>query len=65
MHSAISPTSNQNNPAPAGSFHEPILSGRRRENLIGQKQHKLEVLSFSRTEKQPGHGWTSVCGGRL
>jgi hypothetical protein len=65
MLSATPSTSNPNTPAPAGSFYEPVHSGRQRENLIGQKRHKLEVVSFSRTEKQPGRDrlthWNVSC----
>lgn len=65
MLSATPSTSNPNTPAPAGSFYEPIHSGRQRENLIGQKRHKLQVVSFSRTEKQPGRDrlthWNVSC----
>jgi hypothetical protein len=60
-----SSTSTPDHPASHGSFHEPIHSGRRRENLTGQKQHKLEVLGISRTEKQPGRDrlthWNVSC----
>jgi hypothetical protein len=65
MLSATSSTANPSHLATADPFNEPIHAGKRCENLIGQKRHQLEILSFSRTEKLPGRDrlthWNVSC----